>query len=155
MGVTNSKMPLSDKDKADIKEAFDLFDGDGGGTIDATELGIAIQALGFTPTQEEIDKMLADIDGDANGTVDFEEFMTLMSDKVGGKSGPEEMEKAFDLFDPEGKGKIGLKELKVVAGDIGEVLDDAEIQEILDECGKNGTLSKEAFVDIMIEQGLC
>jgi len=65
------------------------------------------------------------------------------------------MEKAFELFDPEGKGKIGLKELSVVAKDIGEVLDDKEIQEILDECGKNGSLSKEAFVEIMIEQGLC
>jgi len=26
--------------------------------------------------------MLKDIDGDANGTVDFDEFMSLMSDKV-------------------------------------------------------------------------
>ena len=40
---------LSDKELAQIKEIFDLFDTDGGGTIDREELDAAMFALGFQP----------------------------------------------------------------------------------------------------------
>ena len=32
-------------------------------------------ALGFEPKKEEVKKMIADIDKDGNGTIDFEEFL--------------------------------------------------------------------------------
>ena len=37
---------LSEEQKQELKEAFDLFDGDGSGTIDAKELKVALRALG-------------------------------------------------------------------------------------------------------------
>merc|ERR1711934_173447 len=151
------KMPeLNEKEMAEVKEAFDLFDGDDSCAIDINELGVAIQALGFEPTVEEIDKMVKDIDADGNATIEFNEFVALMTDKVGGKDGVEEMKKAFKLFDTEGKGKIGMKELKAVAGDIGDTSDDSFLQEIIDECGgSSGVISEDAFVEIMQDQGLC
>merc|ERR1719197_2443691 len=78
--------------------------------------------------------MVKDIDADGNATIEFDEFVAMMGDKVAGKDGVEEMKKAFKLFDPEGKGKITIKELKAVAGDIGDTSDDAFLQEIIDEC---------------------
>jgi len=48
--------------KQEIREAFDLFDTDGSGTIDVKELKVAMRALGFEPKKEEIKKMIADID---------------------------------------------------------------------------------------------
>ena len=41
-----------------FKEAFDLFDTDGSGRIDAKELKVAMRALGFEPRKEEIKKMI-------------------------------------------------------------------------------------------------
>ena len=38
---------LSDEQKQEIKEAFDLFDTDKTGTIDYHELKVAMRALGF------------------------------------------------------------------------------------------------------------
>jgi len=38
---------LTDEQKTEIKEAFDLFDTDGSGSIDAKELKVAMRALGF------------------------------------------------------------------------------------------------------------
>jgi centrin-1 len=40
------KQELTDKQKKDIKEAFDLFDSDGSGVIDVKELKVALRGLG-------------------------------------------------------------------------------------------------------------
>ena len=39
-------------------------------------------ALGFEPKKEEIKKMIADIDKDGSGTIDFEEFLQMMTAKM-------------------------------------------------------------------------
>lgn len=52
------------------------------GTIDATELKVAMRSLGFEPKQEEIQKMIADIDKDGSGTIEFPEFLELMTAKM-------------------------------------------------------------------------
>ena len=41
-----SNIILSDEQKQELKEAFDLFDSDGSGSIDAKELKVALRALG-------------------------------------------------------------------------------------------------------------
>ncbi|KAF3778080.1 Caltractin [Nymphaea thermarum] len=43
---------ISQQKKQEIKEAFDLFDTDGSGTIDAKELNVAMRALGFEMNEE-------------------------------------------------------------------------------------------------------
>ena len=45
---------LTEEQKQEIKEAFDLFDTDGSGSIDAKELKVAMRALSFEPNKEEI-----------------------------------------------------------------------------------------------------
>merc|ERR1719482_1891797 len=94
---------LTAEQKAEVKEAFELFDTDGSGAIDAKELKIAMQALGFEPTSDEIAKMMKDIDADGNATVEFEEFLEMMEGKMSGKDPVEEMKKAFKLYDKDGK----------------------------------------------------
>ena len=56
-----SKFELTEEQKHDIKEAFDLFDTDGTGKIDAKDLKVAIRALGFEPMNVYIINMLADV----------------------------------------------------------------------------------------------
>ena len=86
---------LTEEQKQEIREAFDLFDTDGSGTIDAKELKVAMRALGFEPKKEEIKKMIADIDKDGSGTIDFEEFLQMMTAKMGERDSREEIMKAF------------------------------------------------------------
>ena len=52
------------------------------GTIDAKELKVAMRALGFEPKKEEIKKMISDIDTDGSGTIDFSEFLEMMTTKM-------------------------------------------------------------------------
>lgn len=51
----------------ELREAFDLFDTDGSGTIDTKELQVALRALGFDSKKEKVRKMIADIDLDGSG----------------------------------------------------------------------------------------
>jgi len=56
------KFELSEAQKSDIKEAFDLFDNESTGYIEVKELKVAIRALGFEPKKEEIKRMIAEIE---------------------------------------------------------------------------------------------
>jgi Ca2+-binding EF-hand superfamily protein len=104
---------LTEDQKQEIREAFDLFDTDGSGTIDA--LKVAMRALGFEPGKEEIRKLISQIDRDGSGTVNFPEFLTMMTTKMGERDSTEEMIKAFRLFDDDETGKISFRNLKRVA----------------------------------------
>ena len=45
---------LSEEQVAELKQAFNEFDVDGGGTISTTELGWAMRAMGMNPTESEL-----------------------------------------------------------------------------------------------------
>ena len=42
---------------SEYKEVFGLFDRDGDGYIDSTELGTCMRALGRNPTQEDLERI--------------------------------------------------------------------------------------------------
>lgn len=98
------------------------------GTIDAKELKVAMRALGFEPKKEEIKKMISDIDKDGNGTIDFNEFLEMMTAKMSERDSKEEILKAFRLFDDDEKGKISLHNLKRVAKELGETMTEDEVR---------------------------
>ena len=64
--VSSSKKSneLTTEQKQEIRDAFDLFDLDGSGTIDVKELKVAMRALGFEPKREEIKQLLSNKLGD-------------------------------------------------------------------------------------------
>lgn len=41
-----------------------------------------MRALGFEPKKEEIRKMIADIDKEGSGTIDFSDFLSMMTVKM-------------------------------------------------------------------------
>jgi len=72
--------------------------------------------------------MIADIDKDGSGTIDFEDFLGMMTTKMGERDSKEEILKAFRLFDDDETGKISFKNLKRVAKELGESMTDEELQ---------------------------
>lgn len=153
---TGTKPELTEEQKQEIREAFDLFDTDGTGTIDVKELKVAMRALGFEPKKEEMKKMISDIDKDGSGTIDFEDFLALMTQKMSEKDSKEEIMKAFRLFDDDGTGKISFKNLKRVAKELGENLTDEELQEMIDEADRDGDgeINEQEFLRIMRKTSL-
>ncbi len=62
------------------------------------------------------------------GTIDFNDFLSMMTQKMSEKDSKEEILKAFRLFDDDETGKISFKNLKRVAKELGENLTDEELQ---------------------------
>ena len=102
--------------KEQIKEAFNLFDADGSGTIDAGEMGLVLKGLGFTDCSErDIKEMVKAIDTDGSGLVEYGEFEKHVLKRTEKADSDEEIWKAYHLFDPSKSGKISFEELKKVA----------------------------------------
>ncbi|EDV24856.1 uncharacterized protein TRIADDRAFT_25393 [Trichoplax adhaerens] len=156
MRAVGPKPELTEEQKQEIREAFDLFDTEGTGTIDAKELKVAMRALGFEPKKEEIKKMLSEVDKDGSGTIDFDDFLQLMTQKMTEKDPKEEILKAFRLFDDDETGKISFKNLKRVAKELGENLTDEELQEMIDEADRDGDgeINETEFLRIMKKTSL-
>ena len=94
---------------------------DGDGTITTKELGTVMRSLGQNPTEAELQDMINEVDADGNGTVDFPEFLTLMSREMCDIDSEDEINirEAFKVFDRDGNGYIGAAELKRVMTDLG------------------------------------
>lgn len=48
----------------ELQEAFTLFDKDGSGTISNEELEVVMKSLGQNPSEEELQKMIREVDAD-------------------------------------------------------------------------------------------
>ena len=77
--------------------------------------------------------MIADIDLDGSGTIDFEEFVEMMTGKMGDRDSPEEIRRVFKLFDDDETGRISFRNLKRVARELGENMTDEELQEMINK----------------------
>jgi len=147
-GVTEEQMQ-------EIREAFELFDADGSGKVDVRELKIAMRALGFNVKKAEVREMVAELGKDEHDTVDYDEFVKLMSRKMATRDTREEILKVFQLFDDDRSGRISFANLKRVVGMVGERMTDEEIQEMIDEADRDGDgeIGEEDFYRVMKRRG--
>ncbi|KAG8934927.1 Calcium-binding component of the spindle pole body (SPB) half-bridge [Tulasnella sp. 419] len=150
---TASRPEISEEQKQEIREAFELFDTDKDGNLDYHELKVAMRALGFDHKKAEVLKILRDHDKSGLGLIEFEDFAKLMSEKILARDPHEEIRRAFQLFVDEQTGKIGTRNLKRVAKEVGETLDDDELQAMIDEfdLDMDGEISEAEFFAIMTD----
>lgn len=69
----------------DLREAFDVFDGNKDGLITVEELGLVLSSLGFSEGKkiEDCKEMIKKVDIDGDGMVNFDEFKKMMRDGLG------------------------------------------------------------------------
>ena len=150
------KNELTEEQKQEIKEAFELFDTEGIGAIDSKELKVAMRALGFEPKKEEVRRIIQDIDKNGEGFIKYEDFLEIMTQKMMERDPIEEIKKAFKLICEEGHDKITLKSLKKVARELGENMSEDELSEMIEEADKDqdGEIGEEDFIRIMKKTNL-
>lgn len=75
----HTRPEISEEQKQEIKEAFELFDADKDGAVDYHELKVAMRALGFDLKKAEVLKLLRDHDktGHGQGLMDFDDFFKI------------------------------------------------------------------------------
>jgi len=152
-GPTRGKLTLSEQQRSEIRQAFDLFDTEGQGTIDANALKVVLRALGFEPRKEEVREMIASVDKSDNqaGLIDFNEFLALLLQKMQEKDTKEDAMRAFRQFDLDHQGRISCANLQVVARELGETMTDEEIEEMISaaDLDKDGFINEEEFLRIV------
>uniref|UniRef100_A0A7S1CPY3 Calmodulin n=1 Tax=Bicosoecida sp. CB-2014 TaxID=1486930 RepID=A0A7S1CPY3_9STRA len=137
-GPVNPADNITEEQIAEFKDAFALFDNDNSGTITADELGDVMRSLGQNPTEEDLKKMVDDIDQDGDGTIDFPEFLTMLIRSMSDTDSHEEVMEAFRVLDEDGNGYISSDELRTIMNNLGEKLTDQEIDEIIQEADIDG-----------------
>ncbi|XP_070807882.1 centrin-2-like [Pituophis catenifer annectens] len=145
------KLELSAAHKQQMREAFDLLDADGTGTIDVRDLKVSIRALGFDPTKEELRRVVAEVDKEGAGKIGFDAFYSVMAQKMSEIDSKEDILKAFKLFVDKDSGRIAFKNLKQIAAEIGENLTDEELQEMINEADLDGDgeVAEQEFLKVM------
>merc|ERR1712057_124165 len=145
-GAKKKPGQLTDDQLDEIREAFSLFDADASGMIDVRELKAAMRALGFEVKNEELKKMVTDVDNDGNGTVEFAEFLAMMTGKMGEKDTREDIEKVFKLFDDDNTNEISFRNLARV---------DEELQDMIRQAVRDGDgeFNIDEFYRIMKKKG--
>ena len=154
-GYGGRRHRLDEEQMEELREAFNLFDTDRSGVIDARELKAAIRALGFTVKKEQVRQMLRDIGREPNSQISFDDFSRIMGGKMGDRNSREEINKIFRLFDEDTSGKISFRNLKRIAAEIGETLTDEELQEMIDEADRDGDglINPDEFYRVMRKRG--
>tara|TARA_R110002003_G_scaffold878_8_gene21731 strand:- start:2642 stop:3340 length:699 start_codon:yes stop_codon:yes gene_type:complete len=172
--MESSLSQLSEEQREEIGEAFNLFDLDKDGYIDYHELKVAMKALGFDEPKSEILAVLnahgvtapagAHAKAPARGgaqqsyaapprrLLSFQAFQTLMAQRIVGRDPEVEIQRAFELFDEGGKGRITLQDLTRVARELGEGLSHDELVAMIEEFDMDGdnAISREEFVSICL-----
>lgn len=147
--MENNINNLTEEQIAEFKEAFQIFDKDGDGYISTKELRNAMIALGNNPTDDEVNEKIRKVDKDKSGTVDFKEFLTLMTETMKETNTENQLIEAFKVFDRHNNGKISVHEFRYVMMSSGEI-EEEDIKEIITEADNgNGYIDYMDFVKVL------
>ncbi|RDW68546.1 hypothetical protein BP5796_09203 [Coleophoma crateriformis] len=145
--------PPTEQEILAYRQAFSLFDTNGDGSISINELSSVMKSLGQNASDEEIEDMINEVDQDRNGTIDFEEFVKMMTAPTKDVDFEAEMRSAFKVFDHDGSGTISKEEILRVMTSFGENLSEEELNSMLQEVDKNGdgTIDYDEFVNFIVK----
>lgn len=136
-----------------VRHQFEHYDADHSGSISAKELLKLLTVLGEQLTLQNVQDMIREVDVNANGEVEFDEFLTILKKQKGKNQytaslelavlfGPRELEnlkKQFLKLDLDGSGFIDERELQVLVKKLGKKLADEELRAILREVDEDGS----------------
>ena len=150
---------------------FSLFDLNKDHHIEYHELKVAFKALGFDLPKTEILAFLSDYGIPASSLsqsqtyhsnerphfaglhrllLSQDAFQYIAASKIHARGPEEEVDRAFELYNAEGKGKIDIEDLRRITRELGEGIPDVELQAMIDEFDirGDGGIDRATFVSI-------
>ncbi|OHT03542.1 EF hand family protein [Tritrichomonas foetus] len=122
---------FTQQDRKELREAFNLFDKDGSGTISSEEIRVALRVLGYNPSDDEVASLLNQFNNNNSDHIDFDEFLQMLSYKLSEPQPHNQLVRAFHLCDLDGDDEISLDDLSNLADELGQTLDVDELREII------------------------
>ncbi|RKF81300.1 Cell division control protein 31 [Golovinomyces cichoracearum] len=166
-GSAHPMNSITEEQREEINEAFSLFDLDKDQRIDYHEFKVALKALGFDlpkptilnlltshgsppPNQAIGHSKLSNNTAPARLTLNLPAFQNIAAKLIADRDPRDEIVRAFSLFDIDGKGMISLGDLRRVARELGEGLEEEELVAMIEEFdldGKGG-VGQDEFISI-------
>lgn len=147
-------MQLTPEQKSSFWEQFKMIDTNRDGQIDSAEMTTLLRTLGQNPSFADVQLMMNELDKDASGTINFQEFVYIMEN---GGYKEEDMNQslidAFHVFDQNNDGFIDKQEFKTIVTQLGESLSDDEFDDLMADvdADKDGRINFEEFVSMLIK----
>ena len=138
----------------EISKAFELFDQNGTGKIDPKEIKLAMQSLGYDERNPLMYQIVAELDTplkNKKGGVSFNDFCQTVNNRVPERETTEDLRKVYNLFlENPNDTTTTLASIKRVADELGENIEEAELNAMLLKASKSGpNLTFDEFVAIM------
>lgn len=128
---------LPDGDISELKQAFDLFDVNDIGKIDAKETVSAMRSLNMDMSNPTLFTILKELDDEKNPLVDWPTFASHIVKRISDKKSKEGLRTIFNLFkDDYDKDRITIFALKKIVKEINETEADDDLNKLL--ANKNG-----------------
>ena len=146
------KEEISEEQRADYLDAFNMFDNNQDGTITREKLGNLMWKLNQTVTEDDLKDMISVVDTKGDGKINFEEFVAMMEKRKDEADTEQEIINAFRVFDKDGNGLISKAELTNIMSILGDTLTNEEIEEMIIEADVDGDgfINYEEFVRMMM-----
>merc|ERR1711970_753929 len=139
-----------------LKNCFDLFDSKKQDFLSADDLDEILRAMGFRPSKEELMDILAEIDEDGSGEIEFGEFCQLCAKFLVEDPDVEtlkrELKDAFRIYDKNGEGFITTETLRGLISELLAPLTTDELDGIIEELDEDGsgTMDFDEFCEMMM-----
>merc|ERR1711939_688502 len=112
------------------------------------------KAPGFDVKQAVVYNMVADLDSDGSGEIEFGEFLDVMTAKLSEKNTREEIDRVFNLFDKDRSNELSVEEFMKICKEVGQEADEADVRELVKRCDLDGdgTVTKEDFYNVITKR---
>merc|ERR1711934_192128 len=135
-------------------EVFREFDYDQSGAISTNEFRKVCEGVGFNPTADQLDAMIAELDQDGSGDIDLNEFLVAMQAKLQDAEGEEIVTEAFRMFDMDGSGALDHKEMEVILSNMGEMMSQEDIDALIEtvDADGDGEVDLKEFLAVVLDR---
>lgn len=103
--------------------------------------------------KRDVERLMHDHGKEIDDGVDLETFRAIVREEIVNRDPLDRVHRCFDLLDVDGTGKINVRCLKRVCKEIGESLEEHELQDMIDEFDGDGDgwVDRSDFEKIMAE----
>eukprot|EP00931_Biecheleriopsis_adriatica_P092408 TRINITY_DN66217_c0_g1_i1.p1 TRINITY_DN66217_c0_g1~~TRINITY_DN66217_c0_g1_i1.p1 ORF type:complete len:224 (+),score=46.94 TRINITY_DN66217_c0_g1_i1:51-722(+) len=137
-----------------LREVFGLFDTEGSGRVSPSAVRQAASDAGLQRDAPEVWRLLGSLEDGEGSSVDFEEFIALLTEPLGDRCSKRGTSRFLNLMRPEADatGFVCLDDLKRLVDDLGIEMGDADLEDLLEKAGAgaDGQLSLDAFYAVML-----
>jgi len=140
---------------AELKEVFMLFDRDEDGVLSFQELQLVMKSMGQRPSEEDLLENVREVSEDyIYDTIEFNEFLQMMSKKQESQHTRTDLKSAFRIFDEDDDGCIHAGDLVDVLTTFGDKFTKSEAKKLVQTANKRdgGLVDYEAFSNSLLPQ---